>query len=129
MALERAERELNLHPENSSPAQLGAIALAHFGERDRAREWADRALAIDPDDLIAQYNVACVYAQLGDLEEAMDLLEKVDAAKQCACATVVVKEQLRPRPGPKPSALSKAARDDRERPNIRRLVHGRPTTE
>jgi adenylate cyclase len=77
VTVERAERELNLHPENSGPAQLGALALAHLGERDRAREWAARTLAIDPDDSLAQYNIACAYAQLGDLEEAMDLLEKV----------------------------------------------------
>ena len=77
VAVERAERELNLHPENSSPAQLGACALTDLGERDRAREWAARALAIDPDDTLTQYNIACAYAQLGDLEEAMDLLEKV----------------------------------------------------
>ncbi len=77
LGLERAERELNLHPENSGPAQLGALALAHLGERDRAREWAARTLAIDPDDLLAQYNIACVYSQLGDLDLAIDLLEKV----------------------------------------------------
>jgi adenylate cyclase len=77
VAVERAERELNLHPENSGPAQAGAVALAHLGERDRAREWAARALAIDPDDSFAQYNVACAYAQIGDIDDAIDLLEKV----------------------------------------------------
>jgi adenylate cyclase len=77
VAVERAERELNLHPENSGSAQAGAVALAHLGERDRAREWAARALAIDPDDSFAQYNVACAYAQIGDIEDAIDLLEKV----------------------------------------------------
>jgi len=82
VAVERAERELNLHPENSSPAQLGAVALAALGERDRAREWAARTLAIDPDDFIAQYNIACTYAQLGDVEEAIDLLEKMLPGKR-----------------------------------------------
>jgi adenylate cyclase len=77
LGLERAERELNLHPENSGPAQLGALALAHLGERDRAKDWAARTLAIDPDDLLAQYNIACVYSQLGDLDLAIDLLEQV----------------------------------------------------
>lgn len=77
LGLERAERELNLHPENSGPAQLGALALAHLGEHDRAKEWAARTLAIDPDDLLAQYNIACVYSQLGDLDPAIDLLERV----------------------------------------------------
>lgn len=77
LGLERAERELNLHPENSSPAQLGALVLAYLGEHDRAREWAARTLAIDPDDLNAMYNIACAYLNMGDNEAALDLLEKV----------------------------------------------------
>jgi adenylate cyclase len=39
LGLERAESELNLHPENSGPAQMGACALAQLGERERAKEW------------------------------------------------------------------------------------------
>jgi adenylate cyclase len=77
LGLERAERELNLHPENSSSAQYGALALAHLGECDRARDWAARALAIDPDDMNTKYNIACVYSQLGQPNQAIELLEKV----------------------------------------------------
>jgi adenylate cyclase len=76
-AIERAESELTLHPENPRAAYLGASALATLGEKDRAREWAARALAIDPDDVLIQYNVACVYSLLGDLEQAFDLLERL----------------------------------------------------
>src|SRR5207248_10877905 len=54
-----------------------ANALATHDEKDRAREWAARALAIDPDDVMIQYNVACVYSLLGDLEQAFDLLERL----------------------------------------------------
>jgi adenylate cyclase len=75
--IERAESELTLHPENPRAAYLGANALATLGEKDRAREWAARALAIDPDDVLIQYNVACVYSLLGDLEQAFDLLERL----------------------------------------------------
>jgi adenylate cyclase len=77
LALERSERALNLHPESSGPACRGALALAHLGERDRAEDWAARALAIDPEDTVTQYNVACTYAILGEIEQAIDLLEKV----------------------------------------------------
>ncbi len=77
VGLERAERVLKLHPENSDPALLGACALATLGQHERAREWADRALAIDPDDPQAQYNVACVYSLIGAIEPALDILEKV----------------------------------------------------
>ena len=75
--IERAERELTLHPENPRPAYLGAAALITLGETDRAREWVSRALAIDPDDIYTQYNAACVYSKLGDIEPAFDLLERI----------------------------------------------------
>jgi adenylate cyclase len=46
-------------------------------ERDRAKVWVARALAIDPDDLVTLYIIACVYSNLGELDPAIDLLEKV----------------------------------------------------
>jgi adenylate cyclase len=75
--IERAEKELTVHPENPRPAYLGATALVEIGETNRAREWVSRALAIDPDDVLTQYNVACVYSLLGDIEPAFDLLERL----------------------------------------------------
>jgi adenylate cyclase len=73
---ELAERELARHPEDSRPAQLGAGALLELGEKQRAREWTARAMAIDPDDPVAQYNAACSYSRLGDTDLALDLLER-----------------------------------------------------
>jgi adenylate cyclase len=32
-------------------------------------------MAIDPDDIHAQYNAACVYALLGETDRAIDILE------------------------------------------------------
>jgi len=75
-AVELTERELNRHPEDARPAQLGAGVLIDLGENDRAREWTARAIAIEPDDPLAQYNAACAYVQLGDTEPALDLLER-----------------------------------------------------
>ena len=75
--VQRAERELTLHPENPRPAYLGATSLIALGEHDRAREWLARAIAIDPDDVLTQYNIACVLAQLGDHDKAFDLLERL----------------------------------------------------
>lgn len=72
-----AEGELAVHPENPRPAYLGAVALAQIGDAVRAREWTSRALAIDPDDLLTQYNAACVHSLLGDTESALDLLERL----------------------------------------------------
>jgi adenylate cyclase len=75
--IERAERELTLHPDNPRPAYLGAAALVTLGQNDRAKEWLARTLAIDPDDVLTQYNAACVYSLLGDIEPAFDLLERL----------------------------------------------------
>ena len=33
--------------------------------------------AIDPDDILTQYNVACVYTLMGDYDRAFDLLESL----------------------------------------------------
>jgi len=70
----RAECELTLHPGNPRPAYLGAVGLAVLGELDRAKEWAERALAIDPDDGLTKYNVACLCSLVGEAERAIDLL-------------------------------------------------------
>ncbi len=75
LGVRRAEEALRQHPDSSKPAQLGAVALAFLGERDRAEEWLARALAIDPDDNLARYNAACTYSQLGKIDRAIELLE------------------------------------------------------
>jgi adenylate cyclase len=75
--VERAERNLALHPDNARAAAVAAGALVTLGDKDRAREWLSRALAIDPHDIYTQYNSACIYSNLGDTERALDLLERV----------------------------------------------------
>ena len=46
-------------------------------EYERAREWISRALSIDPDDTLTQYNAACVYSLMGESDRAFDLLERL----------------------------------------------------
>jgi adenylate cyclase len=74
-AIVLAEQALNRNPEDARAAQFGAAVLIDLGENERAREWTARAMAIEPDDLVAQYNAACAYCKLGDVEPALDLLE------------------------------------------------------
>jgi adenylate cyclase len=75
--LELVEPELVLHPEDPRPAIAGALALLELGEKDRAKDWTTRAEAIDPEDPISLYNIACVYNHLGECDAAFDLLERV----------------------------------------------------
>src|SRR6266576_505865 len=75
--VERAEKDRSLHPDNARAASSAAAALVTLGVNDRAREWLSRALAIDPHDVWTQYNSACIYTSLGDIDRAFDLLERV----------------------------------------------------
>ena len=76
MGLRRAEEALRRYPESSRPAQLGASTLASLpGEGEQAKRWLERAMAIDPNDTHIKYNAACVWAQLGEHDRALDLLE------------------------------------------------------
>jgi serine/threonine protein kinase/tetratricopeptide (TPR) repeat protein len=73
--LARAERYVELHPEDARALYLGAGAHSLLGHRERALEWANRALALDPEENTTRYNVACTYAHLGETGRALDLLE------------------------------------------------------
>jgi len=80
LALQRAirnvERHVRDHPDQARPYCIGANALLLLGERERAFEWCERALAIDPRDATALYCVGCVYALDGQVERGLDLLER-----------------------------------------------------
>lgn len=76
LGLKRAEEQLRVRPESSRPAQLGACVLARLGEREKAINWIERALSIDPQDINCQYNAACVWAVLGEADKSFDQLEK-----------------------------------------------------
>jgi len=75
-AWQHAEKHLELHPDDARALYLGANALCQLGERARSLDWAQRALAIDPEDCGILYNIACVYALQGKTDEAIDCLQK-----------------------------------------------------
>lgn len=75
--IERAEREFARNPHNPRPAYFIATALAKLGDRDRAGDWARRALRIAPDDYLTQYNIACFYSVCGKPDEAFELLGRL----------------------------------------------------
>ena len=75
-ACRKAEQHLELHPDDVRAVCLGSTALVDIGEQARAREWAERALRMDPDEGTVLYNVACTYAKLNEADQAMACLEK-----------------------------------------------------
>lgn len=71
-----AEKHLELHPDDAPALYLGAGNLVCSGERDRALEWVNRALAIDSEEPSILYNSACVFSNIGSSDKALDCLEK-----------------------------------------------------
>jgi serine/threonine protein kinase/tetratricopeptide (TPR) repeat protein len=71
-----AEKHLQMNPDDARARYLGAAALVELGEKDKGIEWAREALAIDPDDPVMLYALACIYATIEDVDEALDHLER-----------------------------------------------------
>jgi adenylate cyclase len=78
ITLSRCEKTLDRDPHNGTAMAYGASALATLDEAERAKEWINRALLIDPDNMNARYNFACALAsQLNDFDAALELLHPV----------------------------------------------------
>ncbi|MEO5611651.1 MAG: TIR domain-containing protein [Sphingomicrobium sp.] len=76
MVSERTEKAIAKDPSNTAVLAAGASALAIVGEEQRARDWIERALLLDPDNIIMRYNLACALtSQLDDPDRAIDVLE------------------------------------------------------
>ena len=74
--LERAEVALVKDPTNGAALAAGASSLIMIGEIERAKDWLQRALLLDPDNLMVRYNVACSLTfRNSDLDGALELLE------------------------------------------------------
>ncbi len=82
MMVSEAEKALQHDPSNGAALGIISGGYAVLGERERAREWIERAMLIDPDNANMKYNFACVLAaHLDDKEGALKLLDRtLDAA-------------------------------------------------
>jgi adenylate cyclase len=80
ITVSRVEKMMAQDPNNATAMGSGAIALAALGEDERAREWINRALLIDPDNMNARYNFACSltsFAKNRNIDVALELLRPV----------------------------------------------------
>src|SRR5882762_7811318 len=78
ITLSRTEKTLAQDPNNGAAMAYGANALAVLGEAERAKDWISRALLIDPDNMNARYNFACVLTtHLKEPDAALELLGSI----------------------------------------------------
>ncbi len=74
-----SESQLAVQQDPSNGAALGILAggYAAMGDKEKTREWINRALLVDPDNLSMRYNFACVLAVMGDKDAALKMLQGV----------------------------------------------------
>jgi adenylate cyclase len=76
MMVSEAQRAIQQDPSNGAALGILAGGYAILGEEEKTREWIDRALLVDPDNLNMRYNFACVLAgHLRDKAGALKMLE------------------------------------------------------
>ena len=74
-ALAVVEKHMELNPDDPRAATMRAVSLCRLGQQEQGLYWAERALAIDPEDAGVRYNVACLYALEGMADKAISCLE------------------------------------------------------
>jgi adenylate cyclase len=77
ITLNRTETMLAQDDNNGSAMGYGVTALVTLGEIERAKQWINRALLIDPDNMNMRYNFACALTAMKDTEAAIDILRPV----------------------------------------------------
>ncbi|WP_265571322.1 TIR domain-containing protein [Sphingomicrobium nitratireducens] len=75
--LSRVEKALEYGQDNSNALGFGIGALFVLGERERALDWTELVLILDPDNQNALYNTACSLAIAGETETALRILDPV----------------------------------------------------
>jgi tetratricopeptide (TPR) repeat protein len=73
------EERIKLYPDDYRALYMGANGLVALGEREKGLEWARRAQEIAPGESMLLYNLGCIYSLAGEIEEALDCLERAAA--------------------------------------------------
>jgi adenylate cyclase len=115
MTAERTEKAIARDPSNATVLAAGANALALIGEKQRAKDWIERALLLDPDNIIMRYNLACgLSTRLDDADGAIEVL--VPYFEKTLSATHIRHAEVDPDLDPL-----------RERPRFKELLAGAKT--
>lgn len=78
ISLERCETILARDSNNGAALGHSSVALAVLGQHERAKEWMERALLIDPDNITMRYNFVCALANyLNDKDAALEMLRPI----------------------------------------------------
>jgi adenylate cyclase len=79
-AMQRIDKVLATDPEHGDALGFGVTAFIRLGRPQKALDWAERALQLNPDSRNLRYNMACAMVQMGRFDRAIELLEPVAEA-------------------------------------------------
>ena len=74
--LRLGEQHLEQHPDDSRACIMAANAHANMQDAEKSALYAARAIAMDPEDPMLLYNVACLYSVLGRTDDCLTALEQ-----------------------------------------------------
>ena len=74
--VELMEKHLEVNPDDLSALLSGASALVELGEKERGLEWGERVLEGATEDALVLYNLGCTFSLAGEVEKAVDALER-----------------------------------------------------
>jgi tetratricopeptide (TPR) repeat protein len=75
-ALEFYPGYLDRHPDDARARLFYAMDLVHAEKTDEAKKEAVKALELNPNDSLMQYNAACFYSAMGEKQSAIETLKK-----------------------------------------------------
>ena len=73
--IQLAEEHLKVNPEDVRALSMAANGLAESGDDARGLTYLQRALAICPEDPMLLYDAGCIYALLGQCDQALEYLD------------------------------------------------------
>jgi adenylate cyclase len=74
----RAEKAISMDADNGSAMAAVVSCLLVLGDADRAKDWARRAILLDPDNVTMRYNLACdMVIHQRDFDTALEFLAPV----------------------------------------------------
>jgi Flp pilus assembly protein TadD len=112
--IEFLEAVLRRNPRLVDAVRVHAQNLAAAGQVARALHWDLRHARLRPDDPVPHYNVACMLARLGEIDDAFEALERAIDRGYPLMRRVLRDPDLKP-----------LRRDPRYPALVRRLVRGR----
>lgn len=79
-ALELVDQRLSVKPDDALAVSLKGLYKVFLGDKKEARQFAERAVALDPDGHRVLLNAVVVWSQLGEKRKAGEYLDKLRAS-------------------------------------------------